>query len=189
MMGFAFNTIIFLILVQGAIFGSFCAFIATDKNRDSIGWFLLGFCFSFLPLLALVALSRLEDTEPSHTSDNPAAKPEPEEPARERDLSLDSYKIWLVSQYSIERNDALASFVCVDKLFPTIEAALEYADFLDREKSEQLKQQRETEENTKLQHQAEAQMYEKERKDTVDGAIIWGPTLVLAFIILWVFLA
>lgn len=54
------NSIIIVVLLQGIIFGGFCAFIAKEKNRDSFGWFLLGFLFSFIALLALIAVPKLE---------------------------------------------------------------------------------------------------------------------------------
>ncbi len=46
-------------LTQGIIFGGFCAFIASQKNRDSGGWFLLGFLFSILAVLALIAIPKI----------------------------------------------------------------------------------------------------------------------------------
>ncbi len=45
-----------LILVQALIVGWFSAYIAGQKNRSRTNWFILGFLFSFLALLALVAL-------------------------------------------------------------------------------------------------------------------------------------
>ncbi|MCL4547142.1 MAG: zinc ribbon domain-containing protein [Bacteroidetes bacterium] len=51
--------IFLIILFQGIIFGSFCSFIAKEKNRDAPGWFILGFVFSFLAVLALVAIPKV----------------------------------------------------------------------------------------------------------------------------------
>lgn len=48
-----------------------------------------------------------------------------------RDLSLDAYKIWLVSKYRIVKNEALGGIVCKDSLFPTIEEALTHAHALE----------------------------------------------------------
>ena len=54
------NSIALIILLQCFIFGGFCAFIAKEKKRDSFGWFILGFLFSFIALLALIAVPKLE---------------------------------------------------------------------------------------------------------------------------------
>ncbi len=48
-----------------------------------------------------------------------------------RDLSLDAYKIWLVSKYRIVKNEALGGIVCKDSLFSTIEEALTHAHALE----------------------------------------------------------
>lgn len=44
------------LFVQALIFGFFCSYIASQKGRSQGGWFALGFAFSFLALLALVAV-------------------------------------------------------------------------------------------------------------------------------------
>jgi hypothetical protein len=49
-----------IILLQAIIFGFFCSFIAKEKKRDSISWFMLGFFFSFIAVLALVAIPKQE---------------------------------------------------------------------------------------------------------------------------------
>lgn len=56
-----------VILVQGIIFGVFCSFIAREKNRDSGGWFLLGFLFSLLAILALIAIPKIDKTKLAST--------------------------------------------------------------------------------------------------------------------------
>ena len=48
-----------------------------------------------------------------------------------RDLSLDAYKIWLVSKYLIAKNDVLGGYVCNNSLFPTTEEALSHAHSLE----------------------------------------------------------
>jgi hypothetical protein len=49
-----------LLIIQAFIFGAFSAFIAGEKNRDSAGWFWAGFFFSFVALLALIAVPKLD---------------------------------------------------------------------------------------------------------------------------------
>jgi hypothetical protein len=47
-------------LFQALVFGSFCSFIASEKNRDFAVWFFLGFLFSFIALFALIAVPKLD---------------------------------------------------------------------------------------------------------------------------------
>ena len=53
------NGIIAVYVLQGLVFGGFAGFIAGQKNRDALAWFLLGFLFSLLAILALVAVPNL----------------------------------------------------------------------------------------------------------------------------------
>ncbi len=43
------------------------------------------------------------------------------------ELSNDSYKLFLVEKYKISKNDPLNKYVCNDKLFPSVDEALEHA--------------------------------------------------------------
>jgi hypothetical protein len=49
-----------LVIFQGIIFGAFSSFVAKQKNRGAITWFLLGFLFSFIALLALIAVPKID---------------------------------------------------------------------------------------------------------------------------------
>jgi MFS family permease len=51
------------IALQGIVCGSFCAFIANEKNRDGLGWFLLGLIFGIFALIAIASVPRLEKQE------------------------------------------------------------------------------------------------------------------------------
>lgn len=46
------------LLIQAIIFGSFSSYIAREKNRDPVSWFLLGLLFNFLTILALIAVPK-----------------------------------------------------------------------------------------------------------------------------------
>ena len=50
------STLAVIIMVQAIIFGSFTAFVAKEKNRGTLSWFFLGFFFSIIALLALMAV-------------------------------------------------------------------------------------------------------------------------------------
>jgi hypothetical protein len=53
--------ILFLVfIVQAVIFAVFGSFIANEKHRNSIVWFFLCFFFSFLAILALIAVPKVE---------------------------------------------------------------------------------------------------------------------------------
>lgn len=53
-----------VMLMSGAVFGGGCAIIASNKNRDPLGWFALGVLFSLVALIVIAALSPLEKAKP-----------------------------------------------------------------------------------------------------------------------------
>ena len=54
------------------------------------------------------------------------------------DLSSDAYKIYLVKKYQVEKNHALAKFICRDRLFESIDQALQHAHELERQQKDNL---------------------------------------------------
>ncbi len=54
----------------------------------------------------------------------------------EKSLNSDSYKIFLVKKFGIEKNEALGKFICDNKLFTTIDEALAHANNLDKNLTE-----------------------------------------------------
>jgi hypothetical protein len=54
------NALATLLIVQAIAFGGFSAYIAKEKGRDAVGWFLLGACFSLIALIAVAAVPKLE---------------------------------------------------------------------------------------------------------------------------------
>lgn len=57
------------LLIQAVIIGWFCSYVAGQKNRDKGSWFLLGFLFSFLALIALAAIPAIEE-KPTFVADD-----------------------------------------------------------------------------------------------------------------------
>lgn len=62
--------LIILLVLSNIISGGFCAYVGTDKNRDGINWFFLGFFFGVIALVALIGLSTIpketyEQNQPS----------------------------------------------------------------------------------------------------------------------------
>lgn len=60
--------------ISGVVFGGACAILASNKKRDVLGWFVLGFLFSLVGLIVIAALSPLEAKE---AGSRPAAPYEP----------------------------------------------------------------------------------------------------------------
>jgi hypothetical protein len=46
-----------IVLASGVVFGGACAIVAANKDRDPLGWFALGFLFSFVALIVVAAIS------------------------------------------------------------------------------------------------------------------------------------
>ena len=57
------GTLVIIILLQGVILGSFTAYVAKEKKRDALAWFFLGFFFSLIALLALMAVPAKQVSE------------------------------------------------------------------------------------------------------------------------------
>lgn len=106
-----------LLLFQAAIFGLFSAFIATQKNRDAIGWFLIGFFFSILAIFALIAIPPRNPNAPKQTYFQ-----------GENDLNSQKYQMFLVKKYSVEKNATLEKYSFDDEVFDNLEDALKSAD-------------------------------------------------------------
>jgi len=64
------GTFIFIGIIQGIIFGVFCNWLAKQKGYDGLIWFLLGFLFSFLALIAIAGAPTKVDKDSVFTSYN-----------------------------------------------------------------------------------------------------------------------
>ncbi len=64
-----------ILFIQGFVFAIFCSFIAKEKNRDSTGWFISGLLFSFLAVLALIAVPKIEINSSNQNQVNKAVCP------------------------------------------------------------------------------------------------------------------
>ena len=49
-----------IVFTSGIVFGGACAILASNKHRDPLGWFVLGFLFSIIALIVIAALSPAE---------------------------------------------------------------------------------------------------------------------------------
>lgn len=116
------------LLVVGALFGAVGFLIAQNKGVSTVAGFWLG---AFLGPFGLIIVALLNPTERAamkavRRSDDFSGTP---------DLSRDDYKLWLTERYEIQKNEVLDSYVVGQKLFSSIEAALEYAHRQEEEES------------------------------------------------------
>src|SRR5436190_8248821 len=77
-----------IILLQAFVFGSFCAFLAKDKNRDSAGWFFLGLLFGLIALITLIAVRRLDKRVEQDRPPIPYVPPSPPVPVKTKMIRL-----------------------------------------------------------------------------------------------------
>jgi membrane-associated protease RseP (regulator of RpoE activity) len=118
--------LLFLWLFSSFISGLLGLFIANNKGVDGVTGFIFGF---LMPGIGLVITALLN---PSKTVAPEKPKLRPSRPPLEKQsLSDPEYKLWLVSEYNIQRNDVLGEFLCRGKLFPTIDDALSFAHSVD----------------------------------------------------------
>jgi hypothetical protein len=162
--------------IQGLVFAFFCGYIAEEKGRSSGTWFLLGFFFSIVAVLALVAVPRIDSPAhaPSTGGEGGFSPPDmqvqpsdlPQEFLGRREISLPAYQLFLTKRFEIERNKTLEVFTIGDQVFETIEGALLQADSMysdelfarEKEQKEQLAKQKlrdEELENARLEWEAQ----------------------------------
>ncbi len=55
------NGLVVFWILQAIVFGGFCAWLAKQKDRDPVGWFMLGALFSLIALIAIAAVPKLEE--------------------------------------------------------------------------------------------------------------------------------
>jgi hypothetical protein len=125
--------LLILILIQAVIFGCFCAYIAGQKNRGKIEWFILGFLFSILAILALVSIPTLKAEEDA--DERSASKPEYQVPsvpekrfAGVRNIAESNYQLFLAKEFGIEKSETLDKYVISDNVYDTLNDALKEAD-------------------------------------------------------------
>ena len=106
------------------IIAGFIGFLIGSTVKKGVGGFFLGFFLGPIGWIIVLLLPRENKTV--HTQ--PPAQISPPADAH---LDNDEYKIWLVQTYEIKRNEVLDSYVCNEKLFKTIDLALDFAHSLE----------------------------------------------------------
>ena len=95
------DTLVFVIIIQAFIFGAFCAFIAKEKNRDQAGWFFSGFFFSFIALLALIAVPKLDKPAQQELPKIHYPPPSPPTPTKTKLIRLAIILVGLIAIFVI----------------------------------------------------------------------------------------
>jgi hypothetical protein len=146
---------LFVVIIFCLIFGWAGVAIASNKGVSGGAGFWLGFFLGPIGLVIVALLSPPAEAQPSEP-------PVPRQFEGERDLKNDAYKLWLTSRYGIKRNDVLGSYVCEERLFPTVDEALHYASeqHLAEVAAAEAEQRRKAEERDR-QREAAQQAYEE----------------------------
>ncbi|WSH64907.1 hypothetical protein U8Q05_25810 [Rhizobium ruizarguesonis] len=71
-----------IIGLAGVIFGGACAIVASNKGRDVLGWFVLGFLFNLIALIVIAALTPLDKAQ---AAEGASDKRLPDEEVMEKD--------------------------------------------------------------------------------------------------------
>ncbi|MBX5249966.1 hypothetical protein HJC03_06065 [Rhizobium sp. NLR4b] len=71
-----------IIGVAGVVFGGACAIVASNKNRDAFGWFVLGFIFNLIALIVIAALTPLDRAKAEEEAGD---KPRPDSELLQKD--------------------------------------------------------------------------------------------------------
>lgn len=108
--------------------------------------------------------SGIPSSAPEATSLITTPSPANRAPPENRSLKNVQYRLWLLSEYGIERNDILGEFICNDESFKTIDAALKFAD--EAEKAKKLET-----ENTKTPNSQYLSVEASELGITFDGEV------------------
>ena len=128
-------------LVAGSLFCSIVgAFLGSFVEKGWAGFF----CGLFLgPIGWIIVFLLPREPENSNSSAQSSVQSKKVDPPLERDLTNDTYKIWLGNTYEIKRNELFEKYECDGKLFDTLDDVLVYADSLEGEKREQEQHRRE----------------------------------------------
>lgn len=102
------------------ICGSLCAFVAREKGRSAISWFLLGTTFSIPALIALAAVPALTSTNQLNKSIQPAIFD------GDTSVSNATYVKFLMLRYRVERNEILGTIYLDGKVFKDSIEVVEY---------------------------------------------------------------
>ncbi len=111
-----------LYMIQGAIIGAFCAYLASQKGRGGGAWFFLGLFFSILALLVLIGLpseQRTSDESRRHHTRSPSL------PVPERSVSRQTLDVRLCPHCIQEVHELAAACPHCQRDLPELERCSE----------------------------------------------------------------
>lgn len=133
-------------ILQALVFGFFAGYIAREKGRSFGSWFVLGFLFSILAVLALIAVPKVAPLPRNFENggEHPPARPDyvartPTPTATpvmqqlfdgKRDFALPAYQLFLTKRFGVEKNNTLEKFVIGNDVYDDLPSALSEADAL-----------------------------------------------------------
>lgn len=162
-------------LVLAAVFAAIGVAIAKNKGVSTTAGFWLG---ALLGPIGLIVIALLNPT-----ADAPAQSSPRDRFSGPRELSHDGYKLWLASNYNIQKSDVLGAYVCGERLFPSIEAALAHANDLDEQRLATLAA---ADQRAIEQFEAERQAKEEEQRRArpflIAGAVVTSLLLIYLFV-------
>ena len=80
-----FTFLIFVIwLIAWGSCGGFCAWLASEKNRDGTSWFFLGFIFGWIALIALAGSPILSEERKAELAEKKKAEDDEDDESMER---------------------------------------------------------------------------------------------------------
>jgi hypothetical protein len=114
-------------------FGLVGAALGSTVNKGGLG-FLIGACLGPIGWVIVLLLPRTTEKQAVATSAGDALKQATTLTVPKRNLNNDTYKIWLGHEYGIKKNELFEKYECMEKLFDTLQLALEYADTIEASK-------------------------------------------------------
>ena len=132
MMEFGIGLLFFAGLVTGVI--GMLLGITVDKGGAG---FWLGAFLGPIGWIIVLLLPRDIESESGHSQSAPQRNipaPLPED----TNISSNSYRLYLGKKYNIQRNDLFQQFECKEELFESLDAALAFADELEKEEREKI---------------------------------------------------
>ena len=122
------------------ILGIVGMFLGLTVGKGFAGFFL-GFLLGPIGWIIVFLLPRDTESEGRPSQPAPPAASEiytPSAPREDTDLGSDSYRLYLGKKYDIQRNDLFQQFECKEKLFESLDAAIAFADELEKEEREKI---------------------------------------------------
>jgi hypothetical protein len=125
----------FLFLLSWLIACGIIASIASGREIGGVkGFWLSVFLSPLLGAIFVATSPRLQSDAPKpHDGNSNLSKQESHsaEFTGETDISNDAYKIWLVKSFQIEKNDTLNGFIMRERVYSSVDEALEAAHQLN----------------------------------------------------------